>query len=161
MENYQYFVLARALHVVGVVIWIGGVAFVTMVLIPSLKTISKEDLQLELFEKLENKFSFYARITTLLTGFSGFYMLEYMHAWNRYLDLRFWWIHLMTFIWIIFTLVLFVLEPLFLHRWFHEQAAKNSKKAFRLITILHIVLLSISLIAVFFAVAGAHGLSFF
>lgn len=161
MENYQYFVLARALHVVGVVIWIGGVAFVTMVLIPSIKTISQENFQLELFEKLENKFAFYARITTLITGISGFYMLEYLHAWNRYLDVKFWWLHLMTFIWIIFTLVLFVLEPLFLHRWFHELALKNNKKAFKLVGIMHIVLLSISLIAVFFAVAGAHGLSFF
>lgn len=161
MENFQYFILARALHVVCVVIWIGGVAFVTMILIPSIKTISQENFQLELFEKLENKFALYARITTLLTGVSGFYMLEYLHAWNRYLEFKFWWLHLMTFIWIIFTLVLFVLEPLFLHRWFHEIAIKNSKKAFRIIATLHIILLSISLLAVFFAVAGAHGLSLF
>jgi uncharacterized membrane protein len=29
MEDFIYFGLARALHVVGVVLWIGGVAFVT------------------------------------------------------------------------------------------------------------------------------------
>ncbi len=33
MENFSYLVLARALHVVGVVLWIGGVAFVTTVLL--------------------------------------------------------------------------------------------------------------------------------
>ena len=161
MNSFTFFVLARAIHVVSVVIWIGGVAFVTLVLLPSLKKIEDSKTRLELFEKLEGKFAFYARLFTLLTGLSGFYMLEYLHAWNRYLDGHFWWLHLMTFIWVIFSLVLYVLEPLFLHRWFHERAEKNSQKAFNLVTIFHIILLSISLLAVFSAVAGAHGLSFF
>jgi uncharacterized membrane protein len=108
MDNYNYFVLARAFHVIGVVFWIGGVAFVTTVLIPSLRRIKETNDRLELFEKLEGKFGFQAKITTLLTGVSGFYMLEFMQAWERYLDIQFWWIHLMTAIWLIFTLVLFV-----------------------------------------------------
>ncbi len=37
MQDFQYFVLARTFHVLGVVLWIGGVAFVTTVLIPALK----------------------------------------------------------------------------------------------------------------------------
>ena len=37
MDDFVYFGLARALHVMGVVLWIGGVAFVTTVLIPSLR----------------------------------------------------------------------------------------------------------------------------
>lgn len=43
MEDFAYFGLARALHVVGVVLWIGGVAFVTTTLIPSLRAMSNED----------------------------------------------------------------------------------------------------------------------
>jgi uncharacterized membrane protein len=43
MEDYIYFGLARALHVVGVVLWIGGVAFVTTTLIPSLKKMADTD----------------------------------------------------------------------------------------------------------------------
>src|SRR5665647_3688943 len=137
MENFTYFVFARALHVIGVVLWIGGVAFVTTVLIPSLKNINDSTNKLELFEQLEGKFSFQAKLTTLLTGISGFYMVEVMNAWDRYQQLQFWWMHLMTLIWIVFTLVLFVLEPLFLHQWFHEQAVKNSAKTFSLVHTIH------------------------
>jgi len=158
MENFNYFVFARAFHVMGVVLWIGGVAFVTMVLIPSLKNINDSSNKLELFEKLEGKFSFQAKLATLITGISGFYMVEVMNAWDRYQHLQFWWMHLMTLIWLIFTLVLFVLEPLFLHRWFHEQAVKDNVKTFSLIHLIHKILLSLSLLAVFGAVAGAHGL---
>jgi uncharacterized membrane protein YhaH (DUF805 family) len=85
-------------------------------------------------------------------------MIEVMNAWDRYQHLQYWWMHLMTLIWIIFTLVLFVLEPLFLHQWFHEQAVKDSAKTFSLIHTIHKILLALSLLAVMGAVAGAHGL---
>jgi len=158
MEDFVYFGLARALHVVGVVLWIGGVAFVTTTLIPSLRKMSDADHRLALFEQLEGKFAFQARIVTLVTGLTGFYMLEYMNAWERYLQIQFWWIHLMTLVWLIFTLVLFVLEPLVLHRRFRTMAGENSERAFALLHRMHKVLLILSLITVFGTVAGVHGL---
>lgn len=88
MENFNYFVLARILHVIGVVFWIGGVAFVTNVLIPSLKKIPDIYDRLRLFEKLEGKFSFQAKISTLITGISGIYMIYVVDAWERYLYLN-------------------------------------------------------------------------
>jgi len=158
MENFVYFGLARAFHVVGVVLWIGGVAFVTTTLIPALRNMSDTEKRLTLFEQLEGKFAFQARIVTLVTGVTGFYMLEYMNAWERYQQVQFWWLHLMTLIWIIFTLVLFVLEPLVLHRRFKMMANKNSDRAFALLHRMHKILLLLSLIAVFGTVAGVHGL---
>ncbi|HHA18372.1 MAG TPA: hypothetical protein ENK70_01540 [Methylophaga sp.] len=160
MEDFNHFVLAHALHVFGDVLWIGGVAFVTTVLIPCLKQIADADNKLELFEQLEGKFGFQARITTLITGLSGFYMLDFLNAWDRYQHLQFWWVHLMTFIWIVFTIVLFVLEPLVLHRWFREQATKDSETAFVWLHRMHKILLTLSLLAVLGAVAGSHGFQF-
>lgn len=160
MDDFVYFGLARALHVVGVVLWIGGVAFVTTTLIPSLKNLTDTDERLSLFERLEGKFAFQARIVTLVTGLTGFYMLDYMQAWDRYQQLQYWWIHLMTLIWLIFTLVLFVLEPLVLHRRFRTMATENSNRAFTLLHRMHKLLLVLSLIAVFGTVAGVHGLHF-
>ena len=157
MNNFNYFVLARIFHVIGVVLWIGGVAFVTTVLIPSLKKITDSTNKLELFERLEGRFAFQARFTVLITGFSGFYMLEAMKAWERYWYPQFWWLHLMTLVWLLYALVLFVLEPLFLHRWFHQLATKNSDKAFVLLHGMHTILLTLSLLAIFGAVAGVHG----
>jgi len=161
MSESDYFVLARALHVVGVVLWIGGVAFVTTVLIPALKHSADPDQRLGLFESLEGRFSFQAKLTTLVTGLSGFYLLSVIDGWSRYLDPQFWWLHLMTLVWILFTLVLFVFEPLFLHRLFHTQATANSVTAFNLLHRMHWLLLLISLTAVFGAVAGVHGLHWF
>ena len=161
MEDFIYFGLARALHVVGVVLWIGGVAFVTTTLIPSLRKMVDTDKRLVLFEQLEGKFAFQARVVTLVTGLTGFYMLEYMQAWGRYQQIQFWWIHLMTLIWLVFTLVLFVLEPLVLHRRFKLMATENSDRAFALLHRMHKILLALSLITVFGTVAGVHGISVF
>jgi uncharacterized membrane protein len=161
MEDFVYFGLARALHVVGVVLWIGGVAFVTTTLIPSLRKMADADKRLSLFEQLEGRFAFQARVVTLVTGLTGFYMLEYMQAWERYQQIQFWWIHLMTLIWLIFTLVLFVLEPLVLHRRFKKMATENSDRAFALLHRMHWILLTLSLITVLGTVAGVHGLSVF
>ena len=109
-------VLARIVHVFGVVFWIGGVAFVTTVLIPAIRKLPGAAERLQLFQQLEGRFAMQARVATLLTGGSGLYMLHGMDAWSRYLDPAFWWVHLMTFVWLAFTLVLFILEPAFLHR---------------------------------------------
>ncbi|BAJ00833.1 membrane protein [Shewanella violacea] len=160
MEEYDYFVIARAVHVLGVVLWIGGVAFVTTILIPAVKQIASPQERLELFEQLESKFSFQAKFVTLATGISGYVMLDIINGWDRYLHPQFWWMHLMTLVWLMFTLVLFVFEPLFLHKWFHEQAVIDSEKTFNLIHKMHIFLLSLSLIAVAGAVAGSHGYAF-
>ena len=160
MDDVDVFVLARAVHVLGVVLWIGGVAFVTLVLLPALKTIADGEQRLSLFEQLEGRFANQARIVTVITGVAGFCMVEFMDVWQRYQLLEYWWMHLMTFIWAIFTLVLFVLEPLVLHRVFHKKATQDSDRAFNLIHRMHKILLSLSLLAVFGAVAGSHGFQF-
>jgi len=160
MQDFDYFTISRSLHVIGVVLWIGGVSFVTTVLIPSLKRINDHGERLELFERLEGRFSLQARFVTLITGITGLYMLYYLDAWEHYLEPSFWWLHLMTLIWLIFTVVLFVLEPLVLHRFFHKKASEDCDLAFKFIHIMHIVLLSLSIVAVFGAVAGSHGFQF-
>lgn len=53
-------------------------------------------------------------------------------------------------------LMLFVLEPLFLHRWFMDRAARDPDSTFALVTRLHWFLLSMSLVTVAGAVAGRH-----
>ena len=158
--NYNYFVLARIFHVLAVVLWTGGVGFVTTVLIPSISKTEEPAARLKIFEAIENKFGFQAKLTTLVAGISGVYMLEVTDGWSRYLNYEFWWLHLMTFVWAVFTLVLFILEPLFLQKWFHRQAEINSEKAFQLLQIMHVVLLSLSILAIVGAIGGSHGFTF-
>ncbi len=157
MENFNYFVIARALHVLSVVVWIGGVAFVTTTLIPSLRRVTDTENRLKLFEELEGKFALQARFVTVIAGISGFYMLHFMDAWGRYQHIQFWWMHLMTLVWVVFTVVLFVLEPLVLHRWFHAKATTDSETAFAWLHRMHKILLTLSGLAILGAMLGSHG----
>ncbi len=154
MESYTF---ARVIHVIAVILWIGGVAMVTTVIIPAVKKLSSKDDQIKTFEQIEGRFAIQAKITTLLTGISGFYMLYVLDGWERYLDYRFWWLHAMTLVWVLFTLILYVLEPLFLHKLFKEYAAKNPSKTFSIMHKAHWFLLILSLVTTAGAVAGSHG----
>ncbi len=150
-------VVARVLHVLGVVIWIGGVAFVTTVVIPVVRQLPDAQERARLFESLEGRFAWQARGVTLLTGLSGLFMLHQLGAWGRYLDPAFWWVHVMTLVWLAFTLVLFVFEPLFLHRWYQAGIERDPERTFRLIQRMHWLLLTLSLLAIVGAVAGTRG----
>jgi len=151
------FYLARAAHVLGVVLWIGGVAFVTLTLLPALRRTAAMEERIALFDRIEGGFARQARATTLITGLSGLWLVHRMNAWSRFTDSQYWWMHAMVAVWVLFTLMLFVFEPLFLHRWFHARAARDPAGTFRLIERLHRVLLAISLVTVVGAAAGSHG----
>ena len=149
--------IARVLHVVGVVLWIGGVAMVTTVLLPATRRMKTPGERVVFFETVERGFAIQARATTLITGLSGLYLVDKLGLWQRFVHIEFWWMHAMVLVWVLFTLVLFVLEPVFLHRWFIERARHRPESTFRLVARLHWVLLGVSLVTVAGAVAGSHG----
>ena len=149
-------VLARLIHVLAVVHWIGGVAMVTLVILPQMLGLPAAD-RITTFERLEGRFGAQAKLSTLAAGLSGLWMLWLTDGWALFLDPGHWWLHLMVAVWAIFTLVLFVLEPLVLHRWFHQRATRDPEATFALVLRLHRVLLALSALAVAGAVQGAHG----
>lgn len=152
--------IARVVHVLGVVLWIGGVAMVTTVLLPATRHTRSPADGLAWFEAIEGRFAAQARWTTLLTGASGAYLVHGLESWSRFGEPRFWWMHAMVGIWVVFTLMLFLLEPLVLHRLFAERTRRDPEGTFALVTRLHWVLLGLSLVTVAGAVAGSHGWSF-
>jgi len=152
--------VARALHVLGVIFWIGGVAMVTTVLLPAVRDFSDARDRLAFFDRVERRFASQSRYSTLLVGATGFYMVHALGLWDRFREPSYWWMHGMVLVWAIFTLMLFVLEPLFLHRWLQDRARRDDAGTFRLVVRLHRVLLALSVITAAGAVAGAHGLLF-
>lgn len=152
-------IIARVLHVLGVVLWIGGVAFVTVVLLPAVRQFRERAEQAAFFEKVEAAFGRQARVTTLLTGLSGFYLVHRLGAWDRFAELHYWWMHAMVLVWALFTLILFVLEPLWLHRWFRDRAKRDPAGTLAIVARLHWLLLAASLVTVAGAAAGSHGWS--
>ena len=153
--------IARAFHVLAVVLWIGGVGFVTTALLPAIRHDVNPSERLARFDAVERRFAWQARITTLVAGLSGFYMTMRLDLWDRFRSVSFWWMDAMVLVWLLFTMMLFVAEPLFLHRWLHARAEADPDATFHLIERWHRVLLTLSLITIFGTVAGSHGLLLF
>jgi Kef-type K+ transport system membrane component KefB len=131
-----------------------------VVLLPEVKRLREPAERIEFFEKMEAGFARHARVTTLVTGLSGIYLVHSLGAWERFAELQYWWMHAMVLVWGVFTLMLFVLEPLWLHRWFRERAQRDPDGTLATITRLHWLLLLASLTTVAGAAAGSHGWSF-
>jgi len=149
--------IARAIHVLAVIHWIGGVALVTLVLIPAAVRIAEPRRRLALFEAVEDRFARQTRISVPIAGLSGFYMTWRMDAWGRFADPAFWWMGAMAFVWALFMIVLFVAEPLFLNRWFHARAGADPDAAFALLGRAHRIALVLSVVTLAGAVLGVHG----
>lgn len=152
--------IALAVHVLAVVLWIGGVAMVTTVLLPAMRRLKSPAERIAFFEAIERRFAWQARGTTLLAGISGFYMVDRLGLWSAFLTLDHWWLDAMVAVWLLFTVMLFIAEPLILDRWLEARARRAPESTFALLQRLHWVLLALSLVTIVGAVAGSHGLSF-
>jgi uncharacterized membrane protein len=152
--------IARALHVLAIVHWIGGVSLVTLVLLPAVSRFSEPERRAALFEEIEGRFSLQAKFSVTLAGLTGFYMTWELDGWYRFAEPAYWWMHAMVAVWAIFTFVLFVAEPLFLHEWFRRRAARDTAGTFALVIRGHRVLLTLSAITILGAALGGHGYFF-
>lgn len=149
--------IARALHVLAIVHWIGGVTLVTLVILPAIACLSEPARRAALFEEIEGRFSVQVKISVTLAGLTGLYMTWRLEAWDRFADPGFWWMHAMVAVWALFTIVLFVAEPLFLHQWFRRRTARDANGTFALVLRFHRILLTLSVLTIAGAVLGGHG----
>ena len=83
-----------------------------------------------------------------------------LDLWQRFSQPRYWWMSAMVLVWLLFTVMLFVLEPLVVRRRVHERAQRDQTGTLRRVIALHWVLLVLSLITIVGAVVGAHGVFF-
>ncbi len=151
-------VFARLLHVLGVVLWIGGVAMVTSVLLPTLMRMSSMSEAMTVFQQFRRRFAAQARISTLIVGISGFYMVYELNAWHRFLQWQYWWMHAMVAIWLLFSVMLFIQEPRGRRQQLPQSAdVQVTPETFARIQRKHIFLLILSLMTIAGAVAGSHG----
>lgn len=157
MTGVEGLALARVLHVLGVVVWIGGVWMATTVALPAVRRGALGPDRLAAFQAIERRFVWQARTAVLAVGASGLYMADRLDLWSRFADARFWWMHAMVIVWALFFLILFVGEPLVLHRYFPSWARRDPKRAFATLHCVHVVLLTLAMVTVFGAMVGAHG----
>ncbi len=148
--------IARAVHVLAVIHWMGGVAFVTAVVLPAVVVVPATR-RLALFESVEQRFARQVRVSVPLAGISGFYMAERLDAWDRFLEPAGWWLAAMAALWLVFMAILFVVEPFVVRDWFHARALADPDGAFSLVQALHWILLSAGAVIAAAGVLGAHG----
>ncbi len=137
-----------AVHVTSVVWWIGGVALVTFALLPAVNGLP-DQARIERIQQFERRFAWQARIAVLLVGITGFWMLAITGGLARLGTA--WWLDLMLLVWLLFAFLLFIAEPLGLPK---RIGLMRSRRGFFL---LHAVMLTLALAAVFCGVIGARG----
>lgn len=153
--------IARVLHVLAVVVWIGGVAMVTTVALPAIQHGDFGADRLKAFRAIARRFVWQARTAVIIVGVTGFYMVERLDAWERFHSAHFWWMHAMVCVWLLFAFILFVGEPFILHRRLRQSTTAAPEAVFGRMRRMHWVLLVLGLITIFGAVAGSHGWSVF
>jgi uncharacterized membrane protein len=158
MSGFDDVIWARAIHVLAVAHWIGGVAFVTLVVLPLARSLPAQK-GIALFEAAERRFAAQVRISIPIAGAAGFWMTYRMELWPRFLDPHFWWMAAMLGLWLIFMLVVFVIEPLF-HARMEAFARADPQRALARLTRMHSILLALAAATIAGAVAGAHGFYF-
>src|SRR5262245_2171288 len=119
--------IARALHVLFIVLWIDGGGCVTTGLLLGVRRLKAPHERMRLFDAVERRFAWQARVWTVLVALTGLYMLGRLDLWDRFQYAAYWWMHAMIVVWLLFTVVLFVAEPLFLHRWLLARAKRSEE----------------------------------
>lgn len=147
--------LARALHVLAILHWIGGVLFVTLVV---LEGHGEPRAILDRFRAVERRFAPQARLSVLIAGLSGTWLVARLDLWWRFVEPSlFCWMWAMVAVWTLFAVALYLAEPLFLHDWFDGLAQRDPQRALTLARRFHRVLAGLALLTVAGTVAGVHG----
>jgi len=150
-------IIARVLHVLAVVIWIGGLSMVTTVVLPAIRRGQLGESPWRAFESVERRFVWQARAAIIVVGLTGLSMTSQLQLWDRFRSASFWWMHAMVCVWLLFALLLFVIEPLVLHRRLRTWAEAQPEATLAWLHRAHWVLLGLTFVTVCGAVAGSQG----
>lgn len=143
------YIIAVTLHIMSVVVWIGGVTFVTLITFPMILRMDKSLEMVLMFQGTEHRFVKIAKVMVILAGLSGFYLL-----YEKGLSTAVW---IMIVIWAFYTSLLFGLEKILFAKLFGKpEDQKDTKQVFKILQIFHWVILALSFIAIGAGVYEAH-----
>ncbi len=148
--------IARALHVLFVAHWIGGVSFVTLVALPLARSKSEAKAGWALIQAIERRFAAQVRWSIPLAGLTGLWMTFRLGLWGLFVYPAYWWLDAMVVVWTLFMLIVFVVEPR-AHKRLESLAARDPAAVLRRLCRVHLVLLAAAAITILGAVAGTHG----
>jgi len=149
------------LHLLTVILWIGGLGFITTMVFPIILKTEDPLGKVLLFRKIEHRFARTARVYNLITGASGIIMVLLM-GWQSILFTKSGLpLLVMALIWVFWFVMLFGLEPLVIRKML-ERMLKNNKDmdidaVFSRMNRMHWILLVVSFIAATAGAVFAHG----
>jgi uncharacterized membrane protein len=148
--------LLIGVHVLGVVLWIGGVSFVTMIVFPMIMRMEGSIEKVIFFQGVEHRFAKIAKLCVIIVGTTGVWLLFITDRWDALFTMHGIGITLMLLVWIFYVLVL-LFEGRFFKIIFKGEAQQDTAKIFLRLTVFHWVVMGLSLLAVFVGVIAGHG----
>jgi len=148
--------LSAALHVIGVVLWIGGVAFVTLVLLPLIHAMEDPLQKALVFQGAEHRFARIVRGVLAVVAVTGLFNLHAKGLYSLMATPAGWWLDLMIGVLVAYALLIFGLEKALFKRIFKDAAKMDPGRVFRRMIVFHWVVLALSLLAVAGGVWGTY-----
>jgi len=145
-----------AVHVLGVVVWIGGVAFVTMIVFPMITRMEASFEKVLFFQGLEHRFARIAKVSVAVVGFTGGWLLYSTGEWRILLSMAGIGPTLMLLVWTFYLFVL-LFEGKIFKMIFGGGSQQDTDKVFSLLSRFHWVVLGLSLLAAGVGVWAGHG----
>lgn len=147
--------LVTAIHVTVVVLWIGGVAFVTVIIFPMLLKMEDSLDKALMFQRIEGRFARHARVYVVITGVSGFGLLYLTGRFGELFTSDGLGITTMLIVWIVFGLVL-TFEKRIFRLLFENPEEMDPARVFYRLSAFHWVVLALSLFAILAGVWEGH-----
>jgi len=155
------FIVMHIIHLLTVILWIGGLAFITTMVFPIIIRTKDPLGKVLLFQKIEHRFAGTARIYNLITGASGIIMVLLMGWQSALLTRQGLPLLIMALIWVFWFVMLFGLEPLVIKKMLKRMMSNSDKMdidaVFSRMNKMHWLLLVVSLLAATCGAIFAHG----
>lgn len=134
------------IHVMGVVLWIGGVGFATIVIFPTLRGIEDSMEKVRFFLGVERRFSKLAKAYVIVVGITGIYLFFQRGGFGGLNTEMAIILAFKVFVWLLFAVLLFGAEKRLMNILISSQTAQE--KAFQRLSLFHWVMLILSLLAI-------------
>lgn len=149
------YTVAVIVHVISVVVWIGGVAFVTMITFPMIQRADSSLEQVFMFQGVEHRFSKIAKVMVILVLLSGIFLMKEKYGFT--FDNLGFGVWVMIFLWSVYASLLFGLEKIIFTKLFGKPSdTVDIKKVFNLLQGFHWVVLALSFLAIAAGIWTAH-----
>ncbi len=154
--------IMHILHLLLAVIWIGGLAFITILILPMIVKMAHPLEKVLLFQRIEHRFAPMARVYSALVGVTGFVMFFFLGLQDVLFEKEGRFLLFMIVVWIFWIIMLFGLEPLIIKKMLDRLASEKGQDmeiedVFKRMNVLHWVLLALSLGAAASGAIFAHG----